>query len=63
MLKQFSLFVQKLKDVEPIIRIEDVDGARLVLEFAEEIERMLGSKMKSVKVSVRCSFLEINPNF
>uniref|UniRef100_A0A672SIP8 Voltage-dependent calcium channel subunit alpha-2/delta-4-like n=1 Tax=Sinocyclocheilus grahami TaxID=75366 RepID=A0A672SIP8_SINGR len=49
MLKQFSLFVQKLKDVEPIIRIEDVDGARLVQDFADEIERMLGSKMKSVK--------------
>lgn len=55
--KQFSLFVQKLKDVEPIIRIEDVDGARLVLDFADEIERMLGSKMKSVKVSVKSSFL------
>uniref|UniRef100_A0A9J8AM74 Calcium channel, voltage-dependent, alpha 2/delta subunit 4b n=1 Tax=Cyprinus carpio carpio TaxID=630221 RepID=A0A9J8AM74_CYPCA len=43
------LLQKKLKDVEPIIRIEDVDGARLVLEFADEIERMLGSKMKSVK--------------
>uniref|UniRef100_A0A8C1XK33 Calcium channel, voltage-dependent, alpha 2/delta subunit 4b n=1 Tax=Cyprinus carpio TaxID=7962 RepID=A0A8C1XK33_CYPCA len=44
-----ALLQKKLKDVEPIIRIEDVDGARLVLDFAEEIERMLGSKMKSVK--------------
>uniref|UniRef100_A0A8C1NV62 Calcium channel, voltage-dependent, alpha 2/delta subunit 4b n=1 Tax=Cyprinus carpio TaxID=7962 RepID=A0A8C1NV62_CYPCA len=52
-----ALLQKKLKDVEPIIRIEDVDGARLVLDFAEEIERMLGSKMKSVKVSVKCSFL------
>ncbi|XP_016425189.1 voltage-dependent calcium channel subunit alpha-2/delta-4-like isoform X1 [Sinocyclocheilus rhinocerous] len=43
------LLQKKLKDVEPIIRIEDVDGARLVLEFADEIERMLGSKMKSMK--------------
>uniref|UniRef100_A0A8C2GD89 Calcium channel, voltage-dependent, alpha 2/delta subunit 4b n=1 Tax=Cyprinus carpio TaxID=7962 RepID=A0A8C2GD89_CYPCA len=51
-----ALLQKKLKDVEPIIRIEDVDGARLVLDFAEEIERMLGSKMKSVKVSVKCSF-------
>uniref|UniRef100_A0A8C1JL66 Calcium channel, voltage-dependent, alpha 2/delta subunit 4b n=1 Tax=Cyprinus carpio TaxID=7962 RepID=A0A8C1JL66_CYPCA len=47
------LLQKKLKDVEPIIRIEDVDGARLVLEFADEIERMLGSKMKSVKVSLK----------
>uniref|UniRef100_A0A673FLK5 Voltage-dependent calcium channel subunit alpha-2/delta-4-like n=1 Tax=Sinocyclocheilus rhinocerous TaxID=307959 RepID=A0A673FLK5_9TELE len=45
------LLQKKLKDVEPIIRIEDVDGARLVLEFADEIERMLGSKMKSMKVN------------
>ncbi|XP_042609271.1 voltage-dependent calcium channel subunit alpha-2/delta-4-like [Cyprinus carpio] len=42
-------YKRNMKDVEPIIRIEDVDGARLVLEFADEIERMLGSKMKSVK--------------
>uniref|UniRef100_A0A672NT59 Voltage-dependent calcium channel subunit alpha-2/delta-4-like n=1 Tax=Sinocyclocheilus grahami TaxID=75366 RepID=A0A672NT59_SINGR len=47
------LLQKKLKDVEPIIRIEDVDGARLVLEFADEIERMLGSKMKSMKVSLK----------
>lgn len=40
---------KKLKDVEPIIKIEDVDGRELVKEFADEIERMLGSKMKSVK--------------
>ncbi|XP_030621099.1 voltage-dependent calcium channel subunit alpha-2/delta-4 [Chanos chanos] len=44
-----ALFQKKLKDVEPIIRIEDVDGKVLVQDFAEEIERMLGSKMKSVK--------------
>ncbi|XP_016116585.1 voltage-dependent calcium channel subunit alpha-2/delta-4-like isoform X1 [Sinocyclocheilus grahami] len=44
-----ALLQKKLKDVEPIIRIEDVDGARLVQDFADEIERMLGSKMKSVK--------------
>ncbi|KAL1247516.1 hypothetical protein QQF64_022892 [Cirrhinus molitorella] len=44
-----ALLQKKLKDVEPIIRIEDVDGARIVLDFADEIERMLGSKMKSVK--------------
>ncbi|XP_056595146.1 voltage-dependent calcium channel subunit alpha-2/delta-4 isoform X1 [Triplophysa dalaica] len=43
------LLQKKLKDVEPIIKIEEVDGARLVLEFSDEIERMLGSKMKSVK--------------
>ncbi|XP_051545218.1 voltage-dependent calcium channel subunit alpha-2/delta-4-like isoform X2 [Myxocyprinus asiaticus] len=44
-----ALLQKKLRDVEPIIRIQEVDGARLVLDFSDEIERMLGSKMKSVK--------------
>ncbi|XP_017545869.1 voltage-dependent calcium channel subunit alpha-2/delta-4 isoform X3 [Pygocentrus nattereri] len=44
-----ALLQKKLKDVEPIIRIEDVDGTSLVQEFSDEIEKMLGSKMKSVK--------------
>ncbi|XP_048113421.1 voltage-dependent calcium channel subunit alpha-2/delta-4 isoform X1 [Alosa alosa] len=43
------LLQKKLKDVEPIVKIEDVDGRELVKEFSDEIERMLGSKMKSVK--------------
>uniref|UniRef100_A0A3Q0SRJ1 Calcium voltage-gated channel auxiliary subunit alpha2delta 4 n=1 Tax=Amphilophus citrinellus TaxID=61819 RepID=A0A3Q0SRJ1_AMPCI len=40
---------QKLKDVEPIIKIVEVDGEDLVKDYSDEIERMLGSKMKSVK--------------
>ncbi|KAG7254818.1 hypothetical protein CRUP_005103 [Coryphaenoides rupestris] len=45
-----SLLLQKkVKDVEPIVRMVDVDGMRLVKDYAEDIERMLGSKMKSVK--------------
>ncbi|XP_062856817.1 voltage-dependent calcium channel subunit alpha-2/delta-4 [Trichomycterus rosablanca] len=44
-----ALLQKKLKDVEPIIQIKEVDGAELVQEFSEEIEMMLGSKMKSVK--------------
>uniref|UniRef100_W5K368 Calcium voltage-gated channel auxiliary subunit alpha2delta 4 n=1 Tax=Astyanax mexicanus TaxID=7994 RepID=W5K368_ASTMX len=44
-----ALLQKKLKDVEPIIRIEDVDGTAIVQDFSEEIEKMLGSKMKSVK--------------
>lgn len=42
---------QKLKDVESIIKIVDIDGRDQVRDFAEDMERMLGSKMKSVKVS------------
>uniref|UniRef100_A0A3P8NEY0 VWFA domain-containing protein n=1 Tax=Astatotilapia calliptera TaxID=8154 RepID=A0A3P8NEY0_ASTCA len=38
----------KLKDVEPIIKIVEVDGQDLVKDYSDEIERMLGSKMKSV---------------
>ncbi|XP_063052079.1 voltage-dependent calcium channel subunit alpha-2/delta-4 [Engraulis encrasicolus] len=43
------LLQKKLKDVEAIVKIEDIDGRELVKDFADEIERMLGSKMKSVK--------------
>lgn len=42
---------QKLKDVESIIKITELNGEDLVKDFSNEIERMLGSKMKSVKVS------------
>lgn len=36
--------------MEPIIKIVEVDGEDLVKDYSDEIERMLGSKMKSVKV-------------
>uniref|UniRef100_A0A4W5RGC6 Calcium voltage-gated channel auxiliary subunit alpha2delta 4 n=1 Tax=Hucho hucho TaxID=62062 RepID=A0A4W5RGC6_9TELE len=35
---------------ESIIKIVDIDGRAQVRDFSEDIERMLGSKMKSVKV-------------
>ena len=42
------------------MKIEEVDGMELVKKFAEEMEEMLGRKMKSVKVimtkSVQCAF-------
>ncbi|XP_060893106.1 voltage-dependent calcium channel subunit alpha-2/delta-4-like [Labrus mixtus] len=45
-----SLLLQKkLIDVEPIVKIVEVDGEELVKDYSDEIERMLGSKMKSVK--------------
>lgn len=37
--------------MESIIKIVDLNGDDLVKDFSNEIERMLGSKMKSVKVS------------
>lgn len=43
-------FLQKYKDVEGMVRIEEVKGEELVKRFAEEMEEMLGRKMKSVKV-------------
>lgn len=46
--------LQKYKDVEGVVKIEEVDGEELVKKFAEEMEEMLGRKMKSVKVRV-CS--------
>ncbi|KAM7415303.1 hypothetical protein PAMA_019908 [Pampus argenteus] len=45
-----SLLLQKkLKDVESIIKIVELDAGDLVKDYSDEIERMLGSKMKSVK--------------
>ncbi|XP_056603548.1 voltage-dependent calcium channel subunit alpha-2/delta-4 [Triplophysa dalaica] len=43
------LLQKKYKDVEPIVKMEEVDGFKMVKEFAEEMENMLGRKMKSVK--------------
>ncbi|XP_058842409.1 voltage-dependent calcium channel subunit alpha-2/delta-4-like isoform X1 [Acipenser ruthenus] len=43
------LLQKKYKDVESIIKIEEVDGLELVRKFAEEMEEMLGRKMKAVK--------------
>ncbi|KAM9753047.1 voltage-dependent calcium channel subunit alpha-2/delta-4-like isoform 1-T1 [Menidia menidia] len=43
------LLQKKLKDVESIIRIVELNGEDLVKDYSDEIERMLGSKMKSVK--------------
>lgn len=36
--------------MEPIIKIAELNGGDLLRDYSEEIERMLGSKMKSVKV-------------
>ncbi|XP_041651919.1 voltage-dependent calcium channel subunit alpha-2/delta-4-like [Cheilinus undulatus] len=45
-----SLLLQKkLRDVEPIVKIVELNGEELVKDYSDEIERMLGSKMKSVK--------------
>ncbi|XP_055078648.1 voltage-dependent calcium channel subunit alpha-2/delta-4-like [Periophthalmus magnuspinnatus] len=43
------LLQKKLKDVESIIKIKEIEGRDLVKDYSDEIERMLGSKMKSVK--------------
>lgn len=50
LLSFFPLFFQKYKDVEGMVKIEEVKGEQLVKKFAEEMEEMLGRKMKSVKV-------------
>lgn len=50
LLSLFTPFFQKYKDVEGMVKIEEVKGEQLVKKFAEEMEEMLGRKMKSVKV-------------
>lgn len=52
-LKQLFLCLQKLKDVESIVKIVELNGEDLVKDYSDEIERMLGSKMKSVKVRTK----------
>ncbi|XP_062419060.1 voltage-dependent calcium channel subunit alpha-2/delta-4 isoform X2 [Pungitius pungitius] len=45
-----SLLLQKkLKDVESIIKVVELDGGDLVKKYSDEIEQMLGSKRKSVR--------------
>ncbi|XP_075327902.1 voltage-dependent calcium channel subunit alpha-2/delta-4 isoform X1 [Odontesthes bonariensis] len=44
-----KLLQKKYKDVEGAVKMEEVDGEELVKKFAEEMEEMLGRKMKSVK--------------
>nr|XP_046210767.1 voltage-dependent calcium channel subunit alpha-2/delta-4-like isoform X1 [Oncorhynchus gorbuscha] len=44
-----NILQKKFRDVESIIKIVDIDGRAQVRDFSEDIERMLGSKMKSVK--------------
>lgn len=47
--------LKKYKDIEGVVKMEEVNGEELVKKFAEEMEQMLGRKMKSVKVRVRLS--------
>ncbi|KAJ3612547.1 hypothetical protein NHX12_020818 [Muraenolepis orangiensis] len=39
----------KYKDIEGLVRMEEVDGQELVKNFAEEMEEMLARKVESVK--------------
>ncbi|CAJ0933377.1 unnamed protein product [Ranitomeya imitator] len=43
--------LQKYKDVEPTLSIEEVDGLELVRKFSEEMESMLRRKVVAVEVS------------
>ncbi|XP_069484737.1 voltage-dependent calcium channel subunit alpha-2/delta-4 isoform X3 [Ambystoma mexicanum] len=45
-----SLLLQKkYKDVEPSLKIKEVDGLELVKKFSEEMEKMLRSKVEAVQ--------------
>lgn len=50
--------LKKYKDVESVVKMEEVNGEELVKRFAEEMEEMLGRKMKSVKVSIHSAKTE-----
>ncbi|XP_028255073.1 voltage-dependent calcium channel subunit alpha-2/delta-4 isoform X2 [Parambassis ranga] len=44
-----KLLQKKYKDIEGVVKMEEVNGEELVKKFAEEMEEMLGRKMKTVK--------------
>ncbi|XP_069556409.1 voltage-dependent calcium channel subunit alpha-2/delta-4 isoform X2 [Brachyistius frenatus] len=44
-----KLLQKKYTDIEGVVKLEEVNGEELVKRFAEEMEEMLGRKMKSVK--------------
>ncbi|XP_062339105.1 voltage-dependent calcium channel subunit alpha-2/delta-4 isoform X1 [Osmerus eperlanus] len=44
-----QLLQKKYKDIQGVVRMEEVDGEELVKSIADEMENMLGRKMKSVK--------------
>ncbi|KAJ7998048.1 hypothetical protein DPEC_G00218500 [Dallia pectoralis] len=48
---------KKLKDVESSLKIVEIDGREQLRGYADDIERMLGSKMKSVKFDYYNSML------
>lgn len=50
--KNIWFFLKKYKDIEGTVKIEEVNGDELVKKFAEEMEEMLGRKMKAVKVII-----------
>lgn len=54
--------LKKYKDIEGVVKMEEVDGEELVKNFAEEMEEMLGRKMKSVKV-IKLSILLYSNRF
>lgn len=45
---------QKYKDVEPNLKIQDVDGLELVKKFSADMETMLRRKVEAVKVLRSC---------
>lgn len=46
---------QKYKDVEPSLKIKEVDGLELVRKFSEDMETMLRRKVEAVKVLRLCA--------
>ncbi|NXL90843.1 CA2D4 protein, partial [Alectura lathami] len=49
-----SLLLQKkYKDVEPTLKIKEVDGLELVKKFSEQMESMLRRKVEAVEVQPR----------
>lgn len=55
--------LKKYKDIEGVVKMEEVNGGELVKKFAEEMEEMLGRKMESVKVLIHSTKTKIHALF
>lgn len=49
----FIVFLQKYKEFERAVRVEEIDGLRLVKQLAEDMEEMFHKKAQAMKVPPR----------
>lgn len=51
-LSDVFFFLQKYKELEKSVRVEEIDGLKLVKTLAEDMEEMFNKKSQAIKVTV-----------